>query len=291
MFRSGEFNDVTIARNGDTIRVRVSENPAIARIAFEGNKKITETQLKTLVRSKQDGPLSRALVHDDVERLIEAYRNSGRFDATVVPKTIPQSGGRVSLVFEIKEGDKTGLGQILFVGNTAFAADKLKAAIKSGETNLLSRLLDNDIYDPNKVDDDRDLLQKFYRAHGYADMRVLSAAPQYDAVKKSLTLTFTLDEGPRYRARRGDDRFRRARRRHRVAAAPAADARRRRLRRRRDRQERRRPGARSRRPRPALRRPSRRDHAPSRQPHHRSHLSHRAGTAGLCRAHRHPRQR
>ena len=130
--------------------------------------------------------------------MLEAYRNSGRFDASVTPKTIPAKGGRADLVFEVKEGGKTGLGKILFVGNGAYSADKLKGIIKSGETNLLSVLLDNDVYDPTKTESDRDLLERFYRAHGYADIRIVSAIPRFDAAKKSLTLTFTVDEGPRY---------------------------------------------------------------------------------------------
>ena len=198
MYRTAQFSDVNIARRGDAIRIRVVENPVVARITFEGNKKITDKQLQALVRSRKDGPLSQALVHQDVERMIEAYRNSGRFDASMTPKTIPASGGRVDLVFEVKEGAKTGVGQILFIGNGAFSANKLKGVIKSGESNLLSVLLDNDVYDPNKIDGDRDLLERFYRARGYADMRVVAANPRYEAGNKSLTLTFTIDEGPHY---------------------------------------------------------------------------------------------
>jgi outer membrane protein insertion porin family len=85
------------------------------------------------------------------------------------------------------------------MGNSAFAANKLKDAIKTGQTNFLSFLLNNDFYDPDKVEIDRDLLSRFYRAHGYPDIHVVSAAPRYDAAKKGLVLTFTLDEGPRYR--------------------------------------------------------------------------------------------
>jgi len=148
---------------------------------------------------EEGGPLSRALVHDDVERILAIYRRNGRFNARVEPKTIDNKNRGVSLVFEIKEGERTGIAEIQFMGNSAFAANKLKDAIKTGQTNFLSFLLNNDSYDPDKVEIDRDLLSRFYRAHGYPDIRVVCAAPRYDAAKKGLVLTFTLDEGPRYR--------------------------------------------------------------------------------------------
>jgi len=193
------FNDVQISRSGPGIRVKVTDNPIIARIAFEGTKSLKDKQLKPLVQSKEGGPLSRALVHDDVERILAIYRRNGRFNARVEPKTIDNKNRGVSLVFEIKEGERTGIVEIQFVGNSAFVANKLKGAIKTGQTNFLSFLVDNDFYDPDKVEIDRDLLSRFYRAHGYPDIHVVSAAPRYDAAKKGLVLTFTLDEGPRYR--------------------------------------------------------------------------------------------
>ena len=128
------------------------ENPTIERMAFEGNKKIKDEDLKKAVQSKAGGPLSRALVHDDVIHIIELYRLHGYFGVAVDPKTIRARDGRVNLVFEIKEGDKLAVRQILFIGNSAYPANKLKGEIKSGETNVLSFLLDNDIYDAERIE-------------------------------------------------------------------------------------------------------------------------------------------
>ena len=199
MYRSGEFAKVTIRRDGAVIHVRVDENPVIARIVFEGNKKLGDSKLQPFVQSHKDGPLSRPLVHDDVERLLDAYHHAGRFDAEITPKTIGQSNGRIDLVFDIKEGERIGIREIVFSGNGAFPARTLKDAIKTGETNFLSFFLDNDLYDPDKVEADRDQLAHFYRAHGYADVSVTPAVTTYDPDKKSFVLKFTVDEGPQYR--------------------------------------------------------------------------------------------
>ena len=73
------------------------------------------------------------------------------------------------------------------------------SALKTGQTNLLSFVLDNDLYDPDRIEEDRDLLRRFYLKHGYIDIRVVSADAQYDPDKKGIVVTFKLDEGERYR--------------------------------------------------------------------------------------------
>ena len=149
-------------------------------------------------------------MQSDVVNIIALYRQHGYYDVHVAPQTIAaQNVGskatqhsaridRVNLVFEIKEGDKLAVRQIRFVGNTAFSTTKLKAVVKTGTTNVLSFLLDNDIYDAARIDSDRDLVRRFYLDHGYADVKVSSAA-SYDTTEKGVVLTFKLDEGPQYR--------------------------------------------------------------------------------------------
>ncbi len=198
LYATGLFQDVTITRDGDRVLVKVLENPSIVRIAFEGNKKLKDADLKKALQSKQGGPLARATVHDDVMRILELYRQRGYFEAKVDPQTIATKDGRVDLVFAIKEGDKLAVRQVQFAGNKAYSETRLKGEIKTGVTNFFSLLLDNDIYDADKIDNDRDLLRKFYRAHGYADVRV-EASARYQPDKKGVVLTFTIDEGPQYR--------------------------------------------------------------------------------------------
>ena len=198
LYGTALFQDVKIARDGGRILVTVVENPTIDRLAFEGNKKIKDEDLRKAVQSKAGGPLARALVHDDVVRITELYRQHGYFEVRVDPKTIATKNERASLVFEIKEGEKLAVRQVQFAGNSAYPSNKLKGVIKSGETNVLSFLLNNDVYDADRIEGDLDLLRRFYQAHGYADVRVRAAA-NYEADKKGIAVTFTIDEGPQYR--------------------------------------------------------------------------------------------
>jgi outer membrane protein insertion porin family len=203
LYGTGLFRDVNIARDGSRILVTVVENPTIDRLAFEGNKKIKDEDLKKAVQSKAGGPLARALVRDDVVRIAELYRQHGYFEVRVDPKTIATRNERASLVFEIKEGEKLAVRQVQFAGNSAYPSNKLKGVIKSGETNVFSFLLNNDVYDADRIESDLDLLRRFYRDHGHADVHVGMAA-NYEADKKGVVVTFAIDEGPQYRFGRVD---------------------------------------------------------------------------------------
>src|SRR5579872_3310204 len=154
LYGTGLFADVKITREGARIVVTVKENPLIDRLEFEGNKKIKDDDLKKAIDSKAGEPLARARVHDDVVRIIDLYREHGYFDAKVEPKTIAGQDDRRTLIFEINEGNKLAVRQIRFVGNSAFAANKLDGVIKTGRSNILSFLLNNDIYDADRIEAD-----------------------------------------------------------------------------------------------------------------------------------------
>ena len=200
LYATGLFQDVRINQSGGRIIVTVIENPVINRVAFEGNKKIKDDQLANEVQSKPRGTLSRPAVQADVQRIVEIYHRNGRFDARVEPKIIELPNNRVDLVFEVHEGDKTGVKDIRFVGNNSFRDQRLRDEIKTTETlPLLGFLQTTDIYDPDRIEADRDLIRRFYLKHGFADVRVVSAVAVYDQQKKGFIVTFTIEEGQRYR--------------------------------------------------------------------------------------------
>jgi outer membrane protein insertion porin family len=198
LYATGLFQDVKITPGPNRILVTVIENAVINRVAFEGNKKAKDEQLSQEVQSKPRGTFSRALVQSDVQRILEVYQRSGRYDVRVVPKVIELPNGRVDLIFEINEGDKTGVAKIVFTGNNHFSDQRLKDVIKTGETNWLSFLKSNDIYDPDRVEVDRDLLRRHYLKYGFVDVRIVAATGEYDPNAKGFIITFVIEEGEQY---------------------------------------------------------------------------------------------
>jgi outer membrane protein insertion porin family len=199
LYATGLFQDVRINPAGGRIVVTVVEAPVINRVQFEGNKRVKDDQLTSEVQSKPRGTLSRATVQADAQRIVDVYHHVGRFDIHVEPKIIELPNNRVDLVYEITEGQKTTVRKIRFVGNHAFSDYRLKDIIKTTETSLLSFLKTTDIYDADRIEADRDLLRRFYLTKGFADVRIVAAAAEFDPATRGFVITFTIDEGDQYR--------------------------------------------------------------------------------------------
>jgi len=199
LFATGLFADVTIRREGQALIVRVVENPIINRVAFEGNQRIDDETLEAETQLRARVVYTRTRVQSDVQRLIEVYRRSGRFAAQIEPKVIQLAQNRVDLVFEIDEGPLTGVRRISFVGNKRFDDGDLRDEIQTRESAWWRILTSDDTYDPDRLTFDRELLRKFYLGRGYADFRVISAVAELTRDRKDFYVTFTIEEGERYR--------------------------------------------------------------------------------------------
>ncbi|MCB1509541.1 MAG: outer membrane protein assembly factor BamA [Hyphomicrobiaceae bacterium] len=199
LYGTGLFSDVRIDRSGTTVVVTVVENPVVAKVAFEGNSEIDTKTLQAEVRLKSRSIYTRAKALADAQRILDVYRRQGRYAATVEPKIIQLSQNRVNLVFEIREGTATKVVAINFVGNRAFSDSQLRDIITTAQAGWLDFLKGQSVYDPDRLRLDRELVRQYYLKNGYADAKVLSATAELDRDGTGFFLTFTIDEGPRYR--------------------------------------------------------------------------------------------
>src|ERR1700692_1171895 len=198
LYASGLFEDVHITQSGGHIIVTVVESPVINRLAFEGNHRMKDEQLQEEIQSKARHSRSRPRGQADPQRIVEVYHRNGRFDITVTPQIIERPNNRVDLIFVVNEGEKTGVKSINFIGNKTYSSWRLKEVIKTAQSNFLSFLQTTDVYDPDRMEADRDLIRRFYLKHGFADVQVVSAVAEYDPAKKGFNITFTIEEGPLY---------------------------------------------------------------------------------------------
>lgn len=198
LFVTGFFSDVKLLREGSTLIISVKENPVISKVAFEGNERIETKDLEKEVELKPRSIFSREKIASDVKRILDIYRRSGRYNATVEPKLIEQNENRVDLVYEITEGPVAKVQKITFIGNEHFESDTLRKAMRTEETAWYKFLSDNDKYDPDRQQFDEELLRRFYNNEGYADFQVTSSTAELSPSKDAFYLTFVVEEGPQY---------------------------------------------------------------------------------------------
>ena len=199
LFQTGLFSDVQIFRRGNTLVVKVEENPMINQVNFEGNSQVKDADLAKEVELRERMMFTRAKVLSDVNRIIAVYRRSGYYSVTVSPKIIRLPQNRVDLVFEINEGEETKVKHLEFVGNNAFSDSDLKGIIGTQQYAWWRFFNRNDTYDPDRLEYDKELLRRYYLKNGFADVRVVSADAVLDADGAGFTITYTIEEGQRYK--------------------------------------------------------------------------------------------
>jgi outer membrane protein insertion porin family len=197
LFSTGLFADVTLRREGDALIVSVVENPIINRIAFEGNDRLDDDTLSSEVTLRPRVVFTRTKAQHDTQRLLEIYRRSGRYAATVEPKVIQLPQNRVDLVFEINEGPTTRIESINFIGNRVFSDSSLRDEITTTESAFWRFFSSSDTYDPDRLTFDRELLRRYYLREGYADFRVVSVVAELLPDREGFIVTFTVEEGER----------------------------------------------------------------------------------------------
>lgn len=199
LYRTDLFADIAIQLQGTDLIVQVSESPIINQVVFEGNASLAEEKLRDEVTVRPRGIFTRARVQQDVQRLVELYRRSGRISATVTPKIVQLPQKRVDLIFEIDEGPKTGVRRINFLGNKAFSDGDLRDVLVTEESRLWRFFSSNTNYDPDRLEYDREQLRKYYTNRGYFDFRVVSAVAELAPDQRDFAITITVDEGPKFR--------------------------------------------------------------------------------------------
>ena len=200
LLASGMFSDVKVAQSGGRTVVTVRENNLINRVVFEGNKKVEKATLEGIVEAKARGPYSEAIINADLARIRDVYKRFGRGTAKVTYRTVDLPNGRVDVIYQIDEGDKTGIISINFVGNNAYSERTLKGLMSSSEMNFLSFIKTSDVYDPDRITNDLDQVRRYYLKNGYADFQVVSADARYvEGETSGYVITVTVSEGEQYK--------------------------------------------------------------------------------------------
>ena len=199
LYATGLFADVEIDPRDGNVLISVVENPIINRVILEGNKSLKSDKITDEIEAEPRAIFTRSKVQEDVQRIIELYRQSGRFAANVVPKVVQQPQNRIDLIFEITEGPVTGVKRINFIGNNEYSDRKLRGEVVTEQSIWYKFFSSNDNYDPGRLEFDREQLRKFYTDRGFADFRVVSAVAELTPDQEDFYITFTLDEGEEYR--------------------------------------------------------------------------------------------
>ncbi|WP_037971351.1 outer membrane protein assembly factor BamA [Sulfitobacter noctilucae] len=196
---SGLFESVAIEPRGGTLVIDVVEFPTLNRVRFEGNQRIKDDALATLVSSTERRVFNPAQAEADAAAIAEAYNNEGRVAARVQPKIIKRSQNRVDLVFEIFEGDNVEIERLSFVGNRTYSDRRLRRVLGTKQAGLFRRLVRRDTFVEGQVEADKQLLRDFYLSRGYVDMRTTAVNGELTQERDGFFVSYNITEGQQFK--------------------------------------------------------------------------------------------
>jgi len=198
VMKLGIFSNVSIRPAGNTLVVSVSEYRVVNKVLLKGSKAIKAADLERVLSLKPREAFDAAKLAADEQTIREAYASVGRRGITVSGTTEDAGQGRVNVIFDIKEGKRSKIGNIVFVGNKAFGNRRLSDVLVTKRSNMFSWLTKGDVYNDDRLNADEEALRRFYYNRGYADFHIVSSKADFDPKTNKYTLTFVLDEGALY---------------------------------------------------------------------------------------------
>ena len=196
---SGYFSKIDVRMSGDVLKINVTEAPIVSRVTVEGNDDISTDDLKKEIRLKERASYDESVIGADVQRMLTIYQRKGFFGTKIEPKKIKLSDNRVNVVYEIKEGHPTYIRDINFSGNKKFSSRTLRGELLSREHAWWRFMTQFDVFDEDRILYDQQMLRQFYLRNGYVDFQVKNAAGEFTPDREYYSVTFTVDEGAKYK--------------------------------------------------------------------------------------------
>lgn len=201
LFALGLFQDVHIDVRGDNMVIVVQERPVIHSVDVNAGKEIDKATLLGGLSRMGIAPgrnYDKAMEARAIQELLRQYQDRGFFGVEIVPTVTPVERNRVGLLFTVREGYRSRIKDIRFVGNQAFSSSTLQDQMELDTGNWMSWYTKSDVYSENKLNTDLDAIRRFYHDRGYMAFKVDSVQTTIAPDKRDMSVVVHVTEGARY---------------------------------------------------------------------------------------------
>ncbi len=202
IYNMGYFSDVKIelkqGKKGKIVIFSVVEKPVIAKIVFEGNKKIKEDKLKKEIGIKLYSMLNHSAIRESLNKLKDFYTQKGYYNAEISYEVVPMPKNQVTIKYKIKENKKVYIKKIEIIGNKKIKDKAIKKVMMTKEKSILTWFTGAGYLNKKKLEYDVHKITIFYHNHGFIDAKVAEPKVRYDKKLKGFVVTFEVYEGQQF---------------------------------------------------------------------------------------------
>ena len=173
-------------------------------VVFENTLAFSQRELRKVFKTRRrwwmswltgSGKFETEQWDEDLEMLTRFYQDEGYIDFNVseIKFEYPKEGKMV-IRLDLYEGYRYQVGNVTFEGNTLFTEDQIRRGVQVLERPVVPYMLEDAIFTPTGLNEDRDAIRDFYEAYGYLDTRVrVTKVPNTD--QGTIDLAYNITEG------------------------------------------------------------------------------------------------
>lgn len=202
LFKTGNFEDIQVGRDGDVLVLQLTERPTIISIDITGNKSIEKDNLLKGLKSAglAEGEVFQRATLDHVKGELERqYISQGRYAATIEVESKAKPRNRVALDIKIQEGSPSKIRSINFVGNKVYDDETLRKVFELKTSHFTSFFKNDDKYSREKLSGDLERLRSYYMDRGYVNFVIDSTQVKLTPDKKGVYLDVNISEGEQFK--------------------------------------------------------------------------------------------
>jgi len=198
LYSTNFFEDISITKTNDNLKIIVKENKIIQTTIIEGVKSNTiKKSILDTMYSKDKAPFLERKVSEDINRIKSSINNLGYYFADIESQIIENNNDTIDLIININLGEKASIGKIEFIGDKKFKDRTLRNVIISEENKFWKFISKNKFINQNLIERDKRLLENFYLNRGYYDVKIESTNANFQDNDK-FKLVYKINSGKQY---------------------------------------------------------------------------------------------
>lgn len=206
LYKTGFFDRISLAKDNDgTLIINVIERPVIGQLKIKGNSVVQTDKLTSVMKTldvAEGRVYSPAVLSKIRQSLLNQYYQLGYYNARVDITTTPMPRNRVAVNINISEGLIARIYHVSIIGNHAFSERTLVNQLTLSSTGVVTLFTQADQYSEGKLEESAEKLRNYYLDHGYLRAEVKYSQAQISPDRKTVYVTFVVNEGDLYRINR-----------------------------------------------------------------------------------------